>query len=108
MHVCFLNNKRRGENRKTSPPPYTHTHILESTEKEKQHSRMQEKQSKVKNSVSEERKQSKNHCSPIKLVYSKCLNFYLIMDAFSRDIPNDVLPTRLTQNKWLLTLVCLF
>ena len=40
-------------------------------------------------------------------VYSKCLNFYLIMGAFNRDIPNDVLPTRLTPNKWLLTLVSL-
>ena len=49
----------------TCPPLPPHT--IESKEKEKQHSRMQGKRSKVKNSPSEERKQSKNHCSPVKL-----------------------------------------
>ena len=40
---------------------------LESKEKGKQHSRMQGKRSKVENYPSQEGKQSKNHCSPVKL-----------------------------------------
>ena len=52
-------------------PPPTHTHTVESKEKGKQHSRMQGKWSKVKNFPSEERKQSKNHCSPVILERKK-------------------------------------
>ena len=56
--------------RPTYTPP-THTHTLECKEKERQYSRMQGKWSKVKNFPSEERKQSKNHCSPVKLESEK-------------------------------------
>ena len=48
-----------------------HTHTLESKKKEKQHSRMQENRSNAENFAPEERKQSKNHCSPVKLESKK-------------------------------------
>ena len=55
----------RGLAQKPTPP---HT---ENKETKKQHSRMQGKRSKVKNFPSEECKQSKNHCSPVKLESKK-------------------------------------
>ena len=50
-----------------TPPTHTHTLTLENKEKGKQHSRMQGKRPKVRNFPSQERKQRKNHCSPVKL-----------------------------------------
>ena len=49
-------------------PPHTH---YRKQRHENKHSRMQGKRSKVENFPSEERKQSKNHCSPVKLESKK-------------------------------------
>ena len=67
--MVVLCNLERNSN--TPIPPHTQTHTTQSKEKEKQHSRMQGKQSKGENFPSEERKQSKNHCSPVKLERKK-------------------------------------
>ena len=48
----------------------THTHYRKQRHENK-HSRMQGEQTKVRNFPSEERKQSKNHCSPVKLESKK-------------------------------------
>ena len=51
-------------------PPHTHTHAREQRQENK-HSRMQGKWTNLENFRSEERKQSKNHCSPVKLESKK-------------------------------------
>ena len=53
-----------------TPPPHTHTHYWKQRHENK-HSRIQGKRTKVKILSSEERKQSKKHCSPIKLESKK-------------------------------------
>ena len=58
-----------GDPRTDHPPPPSHT--TETKQKEKHHSRMQGKWSEVRNFPSEERKQRKNHCSPVKLESKK-------------------------------------
>ena len=54
----------------TYPTPHTHTHCRKQRNGI-QHTRMQGKRSKVKNFPAEVRKQSKNHCSPVKLESKK-------------------------------------
>ena len=52
----------------TDLPPPTHTHIERKEKGKKQHSGMQGKRSNLEKFPSEERKQSKNHCSPVVLI----------------------------------------
>ena len=64
---------RTHKKRKFGPPtplPHIHTHYRKQI-KGKQHSRMQEKLSNLEKFASEERKQSKNHCSSVKLESKK-------------------------------------